>query len=318
MNLIVHHLRFHLRALTLIHLGPQAGAQIRGAFWAALRQFACAAPFSDSDPAHSQHCPMCHLMALETMSSARGANPPRPFAIRPPLPPRPGADCTFMPGNTLVVGLNLYGDAVELFPYVVQAFYRMGNIGLGYGRGRFVLEQVEAVDPLRGETAALLRNGRFTPMPGLPVTPDHVRRAAEQLPSDRLGVRFLTPAQITQQGKSLVRPALDGIVGRLLERCQAMEQHYTASHEPQAVWRDRHLWLTEQARRVHLVEDCTRWISAESGSRRTGTRNTISGFVGEAWYEGDLADLREWLVWGQSLHVGKNAVKGNGWYELLG
>jgi hypothetical protein len=33
-------------------------------------------------------------------------------------------------------------------------------------------------------------------------------------------------------------------------------------------------------------------------------------------WEGDVTRLRPWLLWGQSLHVGKDAVKGNGWYQV--
>ena len=40
MNLTVHHLLFTLQAQTLVHLGSQAGAQIRGGLLAALREFA--------------------------------------------------------------------------------------------------------------------------------------------------------------------------------------------------------------------------------------------------------------------------------------
>lgn len=317
MKLIVHHLQFHLRALTPIHLGPQAGAQIRGALWAALRQFACAAPFPNGDPAHSQHCPMCRLMALETASAARGVNPPRPFAVRPPLPSRPGSGCAFMPDDLFGVGVNLFGDAVDLFPYVVQAFYRMGQIGVGYGRGQFTLDRVEAVNPLDGATSSLLHDTRFTPTPGLPVTSSQIRCAASGLPADYIRLRFLTPMQITQRGRSLLYPSFEGIIGRLLERCQAMAEHYTDSPDPQFVWRDRYLSLVDVARQIDLVRDQTRWASVESGSRRTGTRNTISGFMGEATYEGNASSLREWLLWGQSLHVGKNAVKGNGWFEIV-
>jgi len=54
MNLVVHHLLFTLQAQTLVHLGPQAGAQIRGGLWAALREFACAAPTIQGDPDHAR------------------------------------------------------------------------------------------------------------------------------------------------------------------------------------------------------------------------------------------------------------------------
>jgi hypothetical protein len=40
--------------------------------------------------------------------------------------------------------------------------------------------------------------------------------------------------------------------------------------------------------------------------------------VGEAVFTGNLGPLREILVWGSLVHVGKNAVKGDGWYVVEG
>ena len=317
MNLIVHHLCFILRATTLIHLGPQAGAQIRGALWAALRQFACSAPTIQGDPDHSQHCPMCRLMALETDEGMRGVNPPRPFAVRPPLAARVGSDQLFYPGDTFTVGINLFGDVVTLFPYICQAFYRMGDIGIGYGRGRFSLECIEAIDPFGEQTVDLLQQRRIVAAPGLPVTEEKIRAVASVLSSERLAVRFLTPAYIVHQGQRQTKPVFETIIARLLERCQGMDLHYTDQPTEQSTWRENYLSLTEQARAVRLVEDHTRWIEVQSGSRRTNGRNSISGFAGDVTFEGDLAPFREWLLWGQSLHVGKNVVKGNGWYEVV-
>ena len=317
MNLTVHHLRFTLRAATLVHFGPQAGAQIRGALWAALRRFACTAPSLQHDPEHTQHCPMCRLMALESGQSARGSNPPRPFAIRPPLAERPQQDRIFYPQDTFRIGVNLFGDVADLFPYVFQAFQRMGEGGVGYGRGRFTVEGVEAYDPLTGETMPLLRERRFIVAPGLPLSQAAIERAAQQLPANTLRLRFLTPTQIKQRGQMLNHPTPEALIARLLERCQALELHYTDRPTPQADWRERYLTLTEAARGITLAEDRTRWVRVQSGSRRTHSRNTIGGFVGTVTFRGDLRPFREWLLWGQSLHVGKNVVKGNGWYEVV-
>ncbi len=317
MNLIVHHLRFTLRARTLVHLGPQAGAQLRGALWGALQGFACTAPQLRHDPEHTRHCPMCHLLALEDGQSARGANPPRPFAIRPPLAERPQQDRIFYPGDTFHVGVNLFGDAAALFPYVFQAFQRMGEGGVGYGRGRFSIEHVEAYNPLSGENVPLLRERHFLAMPGAPVTQEAIERAAQRLPTETLRLRFLTPAQIKQRGQWVTQPNFAALIARLLERCQAIEQHYTDHPTPRDVWRERYLELTAAAEQIALAEDRTRWVRVQSGSRRTNSRNAISGLVGEAVFSGELRPFRVWLLWGQSLHVGKNAVKGNGWYALV-
>ena len=43
----------------------------------------------------------------------------------------------------------------------------------------------------------------------------------------------------------------------------------------------------------------------------------MGGFVGTARLAGTLSpQVRELLVWGELLHVGKDVVKGNGWYQL--
>lgn len=317
MNLQVHHLRFDLRAETLIHLGPQAGAQLRGALWAALRQFACSAPTVQGDPDHARHCPMCRLMALETQDNARGGTPPRPFAIRPPLTSPPGHDQLFERGMSFQVGVNLFGDAAALFPYICQAFARMGASGIGYGRGLFSVIGITAHNPLTGETASLLDGTRVVAGASLPVRAAHVQAAAHHLPADRLKLRLLTPTEITRQGGKVAdRPDFAALIARLVERCQALELHYTDAPTARTIWQARYQELTQTARAVRVVADQTRWVRVSSGSRRTDSVNAISGLAGEFVVEGDLAPLREWLVWGSSVHVGKNVVKGNGWYQL--
>jgi hypothetical protein len=316
MNLIVHHLQFTLEAQTFVHLGPQAGGQIRGALWAALRQFACTDPAVRGDPQHSQHCPMCRLMALETAKSARGVNPPRPFAVRPPLTTSVTEDRAFYSGDTFTIGVNLFGDAADLFPYVCQAFHRMGKIGVGYGRGRFLVQTIRAITPFNDQALDLLDDQRIVAAPGLPVNHEQIRMAAGALPDHAITLHFLTPAQIKHRGQLVDHPHFEALIARLLERCQALEQHYTDQSEDRQVWRARHLALTEQAQDIRLVEDQTCWVSVQSGSRRTRSRNTIGGIVGRATFKGDLTPFREWLLWGQSLHVGKNIVKGDGWYRV--
>jgi len=42
----------------------------------------------------------------------------------------------------------------------------------------------------------------------------------------------------------------------------------------------------------------------------------LGGFVGTVHYEGDLSQLLPFILLGQSLQVGKNTMKGCGWYEI--
>lgn len=310
-----HHLQFTLEARTFVQFGRQAGAQIRGALWAALEQFACTDPRVRTTE-HRRHCPMCRLVALETGESARGANPPRPFVICPPRGADAGDECSFGPGEHFTFGVSLFGDAAELFPYICQAIHRIGSIGVGFGRGQFTIREIYAVNSISGEAQPLFEGGRVKAAPTLPVDHGLVLDFAASLPSDKLTIHYLTATQLTSDGRVSTKPQFDILLARLLERCQAMETHYTDEAVDADQWRSLYLELTARAANVRLVEDKTRWLKVMNGSRRSNSVNSISGFVGHARYEGDLTPFHYWLVWGSVLHVGKNAVKGNGWYEI--
>ena len=43
----------------------------------------------------------------------------------------------------------------------------------------------------------------------------------------------------------------------------------------------------------------------------------IGGLQGKVTFVGDLEPFRELLTWGELVHVGKSAVKGNGWYKIV-
>jgi hypothetical protein len=258
---------------------------------------------------------------MET-ASARGVNPARPFAIQPPLTASTGHDHIFAPGESFVFGISLFGDAADLFPYVCQAVHRIGKIGVGYGRGQFVIRDIQAVNPLTGQKMSLIKehsgtSGHRISGPGLPVTTASIEQAIQAHTTGNLFMRFLTPTQLTHQKQTLSRPDFVSLIARLLERCQSLEQHYTSNPTHHLIWRDRHLKLTEAALQVKLIENRTHWVNVYSGSRRSNRRNSIGGFIGEVGFEGDMTVFLPWLFWGQSLHVGKNAVKGNGWYEIL-
>ena len=71
-----------------------------------------------------------------------------------------------------------------------------------------------------------------------------------------------------------------------------------------------------QAEAVRVVRDETRWVELASYSTRLGRTTPLGGLMGRVTFGGDLSPFAAWLVWGQFTHVGKDAVKGNGWYQL--
>lgn len=301
------HVRFTLRALNNVEFDLNAGGEVRGALYDTLRAQACTAPDSRRNPAHAEHCPVCWLLSLERPEAGRGKDVPRPFSILPPLDP-----CTrYKPGDTFEIGFSLFGRAVELFPYLVLAMPPMGQRGLGYGRGRCELVKVEAVDPLTGERELLMpEGGQEVQPPHTFVSQEAIRAFAAFLPTQRIMVRFLTPMRLIKRDRLVLTPTFDVLIVRFFQRLEALNREYGESAMA-LPWE-----LVPIAKTVQLIKDHTRWQEVYSKSTRTSDIAPISGFIGEATYEGNLAPFREWLVLAQCIQVGKNTVKGDGRLEI--
>ena len=105
------------------------------------------------------------------------------------------------------------------------------------------------------------------------------------------------------------------LIHRLLERFSALRMEYGNGQEQSFDERKHYVDLAQQ---VQCIEDTTYWEKLSSYSQRTRQHTAIGGIMGRATFAGDLAPFRELLVWGELIHVGKNAVKGNGWYRIEG
>lgn len=329
-----HHLRFEVEAITPLLLSGYPGPAIRGALFGALRRHFCPASVPAAGPPTAEHkaiCPVCWLMATEKPGGERGRDVPRPYTVEPPLPrdARNWRPQRIEPGERFAFGLTLFAQALHLFPYLVVAMPLMGQAGLGLrlaensatgGRGQFALRRVRAINPLTGEIQAVLAEGQtMVQMPEAPATPRDVDAVTHSMlerlaPHGRVRFDFMTPARIIEAGRLVQHPWLGPLFRRLLERLDALRGEFAA--QPPVAGRESLIALANQ---VRLVEDHTAWFEVRSGSRRLGRPTPVSGFVGSAIYGADLGTweaLLPHLLWGQVIHVGKNATKGNGWYEV--
>ncbi len=319
MSLLTHHLQFTLDAVTPLELGDNAGAAVRGALVNALLDRFCAnksASTCAGCPLFNV-CPVAALVApMRESGETGGEQRPRPYVTRPPQPRR------YAPGETLTFGLGLFGHAAALFPYVVMAAQGIEYQGLGRRlqerngrRGGVRLLAIHAVNPLTGARQALFRAGQpQVQVPGIPIGPAEVAAFAATLPENRLTLRFLTPIRLIDNGRLVKRPDLRPLIQRLGIRLTDLATAYGDAPLPAADARA----LLPVAASASLEYDNTRWIDINSYSRRSSERTPIGGMVGEAVFTGNLGPLREILVWGSLVHVGKNAVKGDGWYVVEG
>lgn len=291
----------HIQAYPPLDLGANPGSSLRGALYEALRAMYDTGRAVARDEADAN--PVAWLLSLEDEESSGGKDVPRPIALRPPL----GESST-----TMTFGLAFYGTGQEQIPMVLTSLPAMGTIGIGRGRQTFDLVGVDQLDPLTFASTPLLnRQGQMVtslaPAPGAQV----FEQAAREIDSKLIIVDFLTPTRIVDRGRLCHQPWFRPWFQRLLERTRLISEVYL----------DTPVWvpfkdLLAAADCVEVVEHHTRWEEMWSGSRRTGQRTPTSGFVGRVAYKGVDEVLLPWLLLGQSLQVGKNTVKGCGWYRM--
>lgn len=329
-NFTLHHLQIEAEVETPVLLNPHKGSAIRGALFHALRGprrpasdgytgFCTnkAAPSCWECPLNAG-CPVSTLVATLDAKAKRGHNVPRPYVIRPPLD---DGKTHYKPGETFTFGLALCADALRLFPYVVMALERLQHEGLGkraplndYQRGRLSLRRITAMHPLNGAAETIRPEGQQrVRMPDLPATHAGVLAQVEKLPKEgRLTLQFHTPTRLIDAGRTLKTPYFRPLIHRLITRLEQLSGRFCDTPLELDVPP-----MLDEAEMVRLVENRTRWIELESYSTRRRRRTPIGGLIGEAVYEADdWRNFLPWLVWGALLGVGKNTVKGDGWYSI--
>ncbi|MBI1880825.1 MAG: hypothetical protein HYR94_21825 [Chloroflexi bacterium] len=271
-TLTAHHLRFSLEVESTIELNEHKGSALRGLLFHALRG-------PEKNPAlgfcaqrHLKTCAECALVAVCPVASLvatlnpeaeRGRDVPRPYAIKPPLDDRR----RYERGEQFNFGLTLFGDALNLFPYVVMGLRQAERGGLGKKlarpeaggrpyRGRFKVRSAQAINLLTGEVQDILQPGSsLVQRPDMPVTHAQVLEMSRQMLSEpvsgsanghgslgsqlhaakngavEISLVFKTPTRIVEQEHLLKEPYFRPILQRLLERLEALSGEFARQDE---------------------------------------------------------------------------------------
>ncbi len=327
-----HRLTVTTEVQTPIILNEHQGSAIRGALYHALRARFCA--FA-RDPqvecaacALVATCPVAMLVSTFDPNGARGRDVPRPYTIQPPLPgsghPTDGWGdhlvFRYEPGEPLTFGLTLYAQAMQLFPYVVLAAHHLeeGGIGRRTGdtrgqRGAFAIRSIDAENSLTGERQPVVRRGSAqVEVPDIPIT--HAQVMAQPVPQGAIGLRLLTLTRLIEQER-LIKPQafrFRPLFQRLVERLKSLSAHF--SDTPLEL---DSAALLDAAERVRVLDNRLVWEDVRSYSTRRRAESPVGGLLGSVSLEAeDWSPFWPWLVWGQFVQVGKDAVKGSGMIAL--
>ncbi len=303
------------------------GNMLRGGFGHGFRKLCCIPQCKDT-----KSCPLaatCPYKAVFEPSPPPGSERlsknqdiPRPFVFRAPET----SQSRFRKGEAFEFGLVLIGRAVGFLPYFVLSFRELASEGLGLNRAKCTLERVEqsglsanGVGSTNHEAKLIYSsdNQVFRPSGSVSVQ-DCLNSRLRELHSSngdestqRITIRFLTPTFLRADGEVVRRPEFHHVFKRLRDRVNALSSFF-GDGPLDLDFRG----LGERAERVQTVSDQIEWVERFRTSSKTRQRHELSGFVGEATYEGDLGEFLPWLALGELLHIGKHTAWGNGWIRI--
>jgi hypothetical protein len=305
------HLRFQARTCASIRLGQYQGAErLRDGLAQVMLRAVCPETLRRERPTpeHAAVCPACWLLASQT----------DPIAVRRIysfVGPQPPLD-VLAPGQPFQFTITLFGEGFRFLPYFVLAASAMGDTGVGPGRGKFEIASIHAVNPLTGESEAVLREGERVVRPqALPVCWEEAQAVARNYPgAENVHVRFLSPTRLIDSDHTTRAPDFAIFFRRLLKRVDDLSSQHSGGKQrlPEEVAQ-----LHSLADQVRLVDQSTQWIELWGPSGRTGRSTPMGGFIGSATYRSKRWDiLLPWLLLGQGVQVGKLTAKGNGVYQV--
>jgi hypothetical protein len=280
-------LRFHFRAADTVRFPPgKAGNTARGAFGDILRKLVCNPDCRDVQVCEVRAtCPYARVFSPQTapgLGPSGLADPPRPFVFR----------AAHLDGAAVRAGEPFHFD-VHLFdlrdgalPHFVRAFEQLGQEGLGPGRGRAELVDVDQT------------NLAFD----LAVIPEQVGRVC---------VRFVTPTELKSGRESVSRPEFAILFARLRDRVSTLRALY--GEGPLEI---DFRAMGNAAAAIKMTRCDLTHMATERRSSRTGQRHSIGGFVGEAEYEGEIGPFVNYLNLGKWVGVGRQTVWGKGEIEV--
>jgi hypothetical protein len=308
---------------------------LRGGFGHSFRRLCCVPQCRDTKNCLvANSCPYKAVFEPSPPPGAdrlsRNQDIPRPFVFRAPQTQQ----TRFEPGERFEFGLVLIGRALDFLPYFVLSFRELAREGLGLNRARCTLERVEQLG-LADNRESVLNDLSSVPSNPSPVTSlvysaeDQLFQANGSSTADewiafrlrdlgangktslqRVTVRFLTPTFLRADGEVVRRPEFQHLFKRLRDRINALGTFF--GHGPLDV---DFRGLGDRAEKVRTASAHIEWVERFRTSSKTHQRHELSGFVGEAVYEGDLSEFLPWLALGELVHVGKHASWGNGWVE---
>ncbi|PWU05834.1 MAG: hypothetical protein C5B51_13620 [Terriglobia bacterium] len=297
-------LRFVFAARESIHFPIGKSANIlRGAFGTIFRRMVCLPSCTDTRGCDWQAiCPYARMFEPGNLAQSPSglSDWPRPFVFR----------ATHLDGSTVPAGghfhfdLNLFDLEKPAIAYLVTAFAQLAQEGLGPHHGRADLISVWRRNQAGEVIAPVFEDNSFR-QEGMIAAHLSLQPASTKVES--VSVRFLSPTELKTSHGLADRPEFGVLASRIRDRLSTLRNLYDGG--PLEI---DFCGFGERASRVRLTRCHIHRIEVVRQSSRSGKIHSIGGFIGEAEYEGDLAEFVPYLEAARWTGVGRQTVWGKG------
>jgi hypothetical protein len=298
--------RLCFRTLASLYFPPgKAGNVIRGALGQTFKKFVCRQNCPGTKACEQRsNCPYARLFEPTAINQGPSglADWPRPFVIRAA---HLDARC-FRPGETFHFNFFVFELREPALAYFAFSFSELLREGMGPGRAATELIAIHELDEMGLERTQIFDGHTFLEQHTITLS-----LAADPEPVHRAEVHFLTPTELKGKGQILHTPDFGILFARCRDRIHTLRQIYGRGPLPLDF-----SGLGQRAKQVKLTRSNVQWENNERRSGRTGQTHPLSGFIGSAEYEGDLAEFLPYLRAACWIGVGRQTTWGKGHIEV--
>ncbi|MBX9685140.1 MAG: CRISPR system precrRNA processing endoribonuclease RAMP protein Cas6 [Candidatus Obscuribacterales bacterium] len=305
---------FTIQALNTIDFAGFNGSALRGGFGDVLRKLTCHTGLPDCSKCPSfRDCPFTRIFNIAPPEDDEHfkseTQVPRPFIIEAMK------EQSLTHGQQAKFRVGLVGKANDDLPYFVLSFQQLGKLGIGRGRGNFKLVSVTSIDPLGKHLPVCLYDAAVNMLCPRKAVPVNLEDVCENTQNGKItGVRMIfdSPTLLNRKGEAPQEaPQFEHIIRGILRRYSDLAALY-GEGRPKLEYKE----LVEDSKRVEMTKSNIHYKFSRSYSKRKEAITPLQGITGSVDFRGEITPFMPYLIFGQWLHIGKQATFGMGQYHL--
>lgn len=299
-----------------LYLPEYKGSTLRGGFGQTLRRVVCVTRDKEcKNCLFKEKCVYSYIFETpppkDTTRLRKYPFAPHPFIIEPPLERKR----EYKGGEEFSFNLILIGKAIDYLPYFVFTFDKLGEVGIGRGRGRYWLKEVRSISANFDHNLIYTGEDKtFKDSYTLINEKDILEECKRYGDKRKITLNFLTPTRLKFEEHFTQELEFHILIRNLLRRVSLLS-YFHCGKELNVDFKN----LIEKAKKVKREDSNLTWYDWQRYSTRQDARMMLGGFIGKVTFNFDGTEPNLFLpliLLGRYIHIGKGTSFGLGKYEI--